>query len=83
MFFGIMTRHERRNQTPAALLPNKYSDVMPKYHPALNAMDLFLWCFLQLSVAHTEDWGRFARTLMEIRANRADGEEEGPMELAS
>lgn len=40
-------------------------------------------CFPQLSVAHTDDWGRFARTLMEIRANRADGEEEGPMELAS
>ncbi|XP_041810950.1 cytoplasmic dynein 1 intermediate chain 1 isoform X5 [Chelmon rostratus] len=37
----------------------------------------------ELSVAHTDDWGRFARTLMEIRANRADGEEEGPMELAS
>ncbi|XP_051245522.1 cytoplasmic dynein 1 intermediate chain 1 isoform X2 [Dicentrarchus labrax] len=37
----------------------------------------------ELSVTHTDDWGRFARTLMEIRANRADGEEEGPMELAS
>uniref|UniRef100_M3ZEV4 Dynein cytoplasmic 1 intermediate chain 1 n=1 Tax=Xiphophorus maculatus TaxID=8083 RepID=M3ZEV4_XIPMA len=37
----------------------------------------------ELSVAHPEDWARFARTLMEIRANRADGEEEGPMELAS
>uniref|UniRef100_A0A3Q3XJ38 Uncharacterized protein n=1 Tax=Mola mola TaxID=94237 RepID=A0A3Q3XJ38_MOLML len=37
----------------------------------------------ELSVAHTDDWGRFARTLMEIRANRADGEEDGPMELAS
>ncbi|XP_044026855.1 cytoplasmic dynein 1 intermediate chain 1 isoform X6 [Siniperca chuatsi] len=37
----------------------------------------------ELSVAHTDDWGGFARTLMEIRANRADGEEEGPMELAS
>ncbi|XP_039976814.1 cytoplasmic dynein 1 intermediate chain 1 isoform X7 [Xiphias gladius] len=37
----------------------------------------------ELSVAHTDDWARFARTLMEIRANRADGEEEGPMELAS
>ncbi|XP_060949215.1 cytoplasmic dynein 1 intermediate chain 1 isoform X2 [Limanda limanda] len=37
----------------------------------------------ELSVAHPDDWGRFARTLMEIRANRADGEEEGPMELAS
>ncbi|XP_032391671.1 dynein cytoplasmic 1 intermediate chain 1a isoform X9 [Etheostoma spectabile] len=37
----------------------------------------------ELSVTHTDDWARFARTLMEIRANRADGEEEGPMELAS
>ncbi|XP_028284522.1 dynein cytoplasmic 1 intermediate chain 1a isoform X1 [Parambassis ranga] len=37
----------------------------------------------ELSMAHTDDWARFARTLMEIRANRADGEEEGPMELAS
>ncbi|XP_049606883.1 cytoplasmic dynein 1 intermediate chain 1 isoform X2 [Syngnathus scovelli] len=37
----------------------------------------------ELSVAHSDDWTRFARTLMEIRANRADGEDEGPMELAS
>uniref|UniRef100_A0A8C5HXD6 Dynein cytoplasmic 1 intermediate chain 1 n=1 Tax=Gouania willdenowi TaxID=441366 RepID=A0A8C5HXD6_GOUWI len=37
----------------------------------------------ELSVTHTDDWTRFARTLVEIRANRADGEEEGPMELAS
>ncbi|XP_040044124.2 dynein cytoplasmic 1 intermediate chain 1a isoform X14 [Gasterosteus aculeatus] len=37
----------------------------------------------ELSATHTDDWGRFARTLMEIRANRADGEEEGPLELAS
>ncbi|XP_056275648.1 cytoplasmic dynein 1 intermediate chain 1 isoform X2 [Pseudoliparis swirei] len=37
----------------------------------------------ELSVTHLDDWSRFARTLMEIRANRADGEEEGLMELAS
>uniref|UniRef100_A0A3Q3GVD0 Dynein cytoplasmic 1 intermediate chain 1 n=1 Tax=Kryptolebias marmoratus TaxID=37003 RepID=A0A3Q3GVD0_KRYMA len=37
----------------------------------------------ELSAAHPDDWARFARTLAEIRANRADGEEEGPMELAS
>ncbi|KAM3858437.1 dynein cytoplasmic 1 intermediate chain 1a [Diretmus argenteus] len=37
----------------------------------------------ELSVTHSDDWARFARTLMEIRANRADGEEEGPVELAS
>ncbi|KAG7275202.1 hypothetical protein CRUP_012990, partial [Coryphaenoides rupestris] len=37
----------------------------------------------ELSVAHSDDWARFARTLMEIRANRADGEEEVPAELAS
>lgn len=39
--------------------------------------------FFQLSATHADDWGRFARTLMEIRANQADEEEEGPMELAS
>ncbi|XP_056154787.1 cytoplasmic dynein 1 intermediate chain 1 isoform X2 [Lampris incognitus] len=37
----------------------------------------------ELSVPHSDDWGRFARTLMEFRANRPDGEEEGPVELAS
>ncbi|KAM6899440.1 dynein cytoplasmic 1 intermediate chain 1a isoform 1-T1 [Xenentodon cancila] len=37
----------------------------------------------ELSSTHSDDWACFARTLMEIRANRADGEEEGPMELAS
>lgn len=37
----------------------------------------------ELAAAHTEDWARFARTLVEIRANRADGEEEGPVELAA
>ncbi|XP_041739919.1 cytoplasmic dynein 1 intermediate chain 1 isoform X6 [Coregonus clupeaformis] len=35
----------------------------------------------ELAVPHSEDWARFARTLMEIKANRADGEEEGPVEL--
>ncbi|CAB1350745.1 unnamed protein product, partial [Coregonus sp. 'balchen'] len=34
-----------------------------------------------LAVPHSEDWARFARTLMEIKANRADGEEEEPVEL--
>lgn len=37
----------------------------------------------ELSVAHSEDWARFARTLAEINANRADREEEGPVELVS
>uniref|UniRef100_A0A8C4SN29 Dynein cytoplasmic 1 intermediate chain 1b n=1 Tax=Erpetoichthys calabaricus TaxID=27687 RepID=A0A8C4SN29_ERPCA len=37
----------------------------------------------ELAVPHTDDWTRFARTLVEIRANRADTEEEGPVELAS
>ncbi|XP_015213399.2 cytoplasmic dynein 1 intermediate chain 1 isoform X6 [Lepisosteus oculatus] len=37
----------------------------------------------ELAVPHAEDWTRFARTLVEIRANRADGEEEGPVELAA
>ena len=40
-------------------------------------------CVLQLAVPHSEDWARFARTLAEIHANRADGEEEGPGELAA
>uniref|UniRef100_A0A8C7GXR0 Cytoplasmic dynein 1 intermediate chain 1 n=1 Tax=Oncorhynchus kisutch TaxID=8019 RepID=A0A8C7GXR0_ONCKI len=35
----------------------------------------------ELAVPHSEDWARFACTLMEIKANRADGEEEGPVEL--
>ncbi|XP_067111472.1 cytoplasmic dynein 1 intermediate chain 1 [Osmerus mordax] len=37
----------------------------------------------ELAVPHSEDWARFARTLAEIHANRADGEEEGPGELAA
>ncbi|KAJ8290750.1 hypothetical protein GJAV_G00017030 [Gymnothorax javanicus] len=37
----------------------------------------------ELAVPHTEDWTHFARTLVEIRANRGDGEEEEPMELAA
>uniref|UniRef100_A0A672SC83 Zinc finger and AT-hook domain containing n=1 Tax=Sinocyclocheilus grahami TaxID=75366 RepID=A0A672SC83_SINGR len=35
----------------------------------------------QLAVPHTDDWSKFAHTLMEIRANRGDGEEEGALEL--
>uniref|UniRef100_A0A8B9KJ38 Dynein cytoplasmic 1 intermediate chain 1 n=1 Tax=Astyanax mexicanus TaxID=7994 RepID=A0A8B9KJ38_ASTMX len=37
-----------------------------------------VWIYDVGEVSHTEDWARFARTLVEIRANRADGEEEGP-----
>ncbi|KAK9957567.1 hypothetical protein ABG768_011807 [Culter alburnus] len=37
----------------------------------------------ELAVPHSEDWTHFGRTLMEIRANRGDGEEEGPVELAT
>ncbi|XP_050992143.1 cytoplasmic dynein 1 intermediate chain 1 isoform X1 [Labeo rohita] len=37
----------------------------------------------ELAVPHSEDWARFGRTLMEIRANHGDGEEEGPVELAT
>lgn len=37
----------------------------------------------ELSVAHSDDWARFARTLVEIRASHGDGEEEGPMELSA
>ncbi|XP_012986674.1 cytoplasmic dynein 1 intermediate chain 1 isoform X11 [Esox lucius] len=35
----------------------------------------------ELAVPHSEDWARFARTLMEIKANRGDAEEEGLVEL--
>ncbi|TSK31468.1 Cytoplasmic dynein 1 intermediate chain 1 [Bagarius yarrelli] len=44
---------------------------------------LWIYDVGELASAHNEDWTRFARTLVEIRANRADGEEEGPVELAS
>uniref|UniRef100_A0A8C9F6K3 Uncharacterized protein n=1 Tax=Pavo cristatus TaxID=9049 RepID=A0A8C9F6K3_PAVCR len=37
----------------------------------------------QLAVPHNDEWTRFARTLVEIRANRADSEEEGAVELAA
>uniref|UniRef100_A0A674C4H2 Dynein cytoplasmic 1 intermediate chain 1b n=1 Tax=Salmo trutta TaxID=8032 RepID=A0A674C4H2_SALTR len=37
----------------------------------------------ELAVPHPEDWSHFARTLVEIRANRGDGEEEGAVELAA
>ncbi|KTG43800.1 hypothetical protein cypCar_00023340 [Cyprinus carpio] len=37
----------------------------------------------ELAVPHSEDWAHFGRTLMEIRANHGDGEEEGPVELAT
>ncbi|XP_031431518.1 cytoplasmic dynein 1 intermediate chain 1 isoform X2 [Clupea harengus] len=37
----------------------------------------------QLAVPHPEDWNRFARTLVEIRANQGDGEEEGAVEMAA
>lgn len=38
---------------------------------------------LQLAVPHNDEWTRFARTLVEIRANRADSEEEGAVELSA
>ncbi|CAM4631610.1 unnamed protein product [Leuciscus chuanchicus] len=37
----------------------------------------------ELAVPHSEDWTHFGHTLMEIRANRGDGEEEGPGELTA
>ncbi|XP_048882606.1 cytoplasmic dynein 1 intermediate chain 1 isoform X2 [Brienomyrus brachyistius] len=37
----------------------------------------------ELAVPHIDEWSRFGRTLVEIRANRADGEEEGAVELAA
>ncbi|KAL2080272.1 hypothetical protein ACEWY4_024065 [Coilia grayii] len=37
----------------------------------------------ELATPHSEDWARFARTLVEIRANQADAEEEGQAEILS
>uniref|UniRef100_F1SF88 Cytoplasmic dynein 1 intermediate chain 1 n=2 Tax=Sus scrofa TaxID=9823 RepID=F1SF88_PIG len=37
----------------------------------------------ELAVPHNDEWTRFARTLVEIRANRADSEEEGTVELTA
>ncbi|XP_066094506.1 cytoplasmic dynein 1 intermediate chain 1 isoform X3 [Saccopteryx bilineata] len=37
----------------------------------------------ELAVPHNDEWARFARTLVEIRANRADSEEEGTVELSA
>ncbi|KAJ7415421.1 Cytoplasmic dynein 1 intermediate chain 1 [Willisornis vidua] len=37
----------------------------------------------KLAVPHSDEWTRFARTLVEIRANRADSEEEGAVELSA
>ncbi|XP_033614219.1 cytoplasmic dynein 1 intermediate chain 1 isoform X5 [Fukomys damarensis] len=37
----------------------------------------------ELAVPHNDEWTRFARTLVEIRANRADSEEESAVELSA
>uniref|UniRef100_A0A8C3JJC3 Dynein cytoplasmic 1 intermediate chain 1 n=1 Tax=Calidris pygmaea TaxID=425635 RepID=A0A8C3JJC3_9CHAR len=37
----------------------------------------------ELALPHNDEWTRFARTLVEIRANRADSEEEGAVELSA
>uniref|UniRef100_A0A6Q2XIC5 Dynein, cytoplasmic 1, intermediate chain 1 n=1 Tax=Esox lucius TaxID=8010 RepID=A0A6Q2XIC5_ESOLU len=37
----------------------------------------------ELAVPHPDDWSRFARTLVEFRANRAEGEEDGVTEQTS
>ncbi|XP_030637295.1 cytoplasmic dynein 1 intermediate chain 1 isoform X2 [Chanos chanos] len=37
----------------------------------------------ELAVPHAEDWTKFARTLVEIRANQGDREAEGSLELAA
>ncbi|XP_035385352.1 cytoplasmic dynein 1 intermediate chain 1 isoform X4 [Electrophorus electricus] len=44
---------------------------------------LWIYDVGELAAVHGEDWARFARTLVEIRANRADTEEECPVELAA
>ncbi|KAJ7991866.1 hypothetical protein DPEC_G00288300 [Dallia pectoralis] len=41
---------------------------------------LWIYDVGELATPHSEDWARFARTLMEIKANRGDAEEEGPTE---
>ncbi|KAG7245053.1 hypothetical protein INR49_023619 [Caranx melampygus] len=76
-FFSLLSR------VPVKWPPHDFA-ITTKRPTTLPVACMFshVWRAL-LSVAHTDDWARFARTLMEIRANRADGEEEGPMELAS
>ncbi|XP_028927075.1 cytoplasmic dynein 1 intermediate chain 1 isoform X3 [Ornithorhynchus anatinus] len=37
----------------------------------------------ELAIPRSDEWTRFARTLAEIRANRADSEEEGAVELCA
>ncbi|XP_038622649.1 cytoplasmic dynein 1 intermediate chain 1 isoform X2 [Tachyglossus aculeatus] len=37
----------------------------------------------ELAIPRSDEWNRFARTLAEIRANRADSEEEGAVELCA
>ncbi|KAK1805060.1 hypothetical protein P4O66_019422 [Electrophorus voltai] len=44
---------------------------------------LWIYDVGELAAVHGEDWARFARTLVEIRANWADTEEECPVELAA
>ncbi|XP_075683860.1 cytoplasmic dynein 1 intermediate chain 1 isoform X2 [Rhinoderma darwinii] len=37
----------------------------------------------EVAVPHSDEWGRLAHTLVEIRANRGDGEEEEAVELST
>jgi len=48
-----------------------------------SLLTIFRSFALQLAVPHNDEWTRFARTLVEIRANRADSEEEGAVELSA
>lgn len=51
--------------------------------PVRHLLTIFYSLALQLAVPHNDEWTRFARTLVEIRANRADSEEEGIVELSA
>lgn len=58
---------------------------------AIESQDIFLkgeavpnYCHSQqLAVPHSDEWACFARTLVEIRANRADAEEGSVVELSA
>lgn len=53
------------------------------FSPLRSLVHHFPLIALQLAVPHNDEWTRFARTLVEIRANRADSEEEGTVELSA
>lgn len=52
---------------------------------AVGDSDGHIWIYDvgEIAVPHNDEWSRFARTLAEIRANRADGEEDGVVQLSA